>query len=86
MIPGKYTARCKIPKCIFNEGVYTIGLGVTEFFKNSLVVHFYEDNYLTLNVTDPIFNNPYRYGYGGPIPGVLRPILEWDVRRIEGEE
>jgi len=86
MVPGKYKARCKIPKCIFNEGVYTIGLAITEYLKNSLVVHFYEDNYLTLNVIDPIFENPYRYGYGGSIPGVLRPILEWDVKRIEGEE
>ena len=77
--PGTYTAVCKVPGNLFNDGMYTIGIAVTEYRKTSIRVHFFKENYLTLNIIDPIFENPYRYGYGGPIPGVLRPYLEWKV-------
>jgi hypothetical protein len=63
--------------------MYTIGLAVTEYRKTSMRVHFFEQNYLTLTVIDSILDNPLRYGYGGPVPGVLRPYLEWKVNKTD---
>ena len=77
--PGIYTALCKVPGNLFNEGMYKVGFAVTEYRKTSLRVHFFAEDYLTLIVIDRIFDNPLRYGYGGPIPGVLRPYLEWTI-------
>lgn len=81
--PGIYKASVKIPGNLLNDGMYSIGLAVTEYYKTSIEVHFFEENYLTLNVIDPIINNPLRYNYGGPIPGVMRPKLDWNILRIE---
>ena len=78
---GVYKAVCKVPGNVFNDGIYSIGLAVTEYTRNSLNVHFFEENYLTITVIDPVFSNPYRYGYGGRIPGVLRPHLDWTLEK-----
>lgn len=77
--PGVYTASCKVPGNFFNEGIYKIGVAVTEYRKTSLKVHFFAEDYLTLSISESVFDNPLRYGYSGPIPGVLRPSLEWTV-------
>jgi hypothetical protein len=51
--------------------------------KTSMRVHFFEEHYLTLTVIDSILDNPLRYGFGGPFPGVLRPYLEWKVDKTD---
>jgi hypothetical protein len=63
--------------------MYKVGLAVTEYRKTSLRVHFFATDFLTLTVIDSVFDNPLRYGYGGPIPGVLRPYLEWTVDKTD---
>ncbi|MDH5655977.1 MAG: ABC transporter ATP-binding protein [Spirochaetia bacterium] len=80
--PGQYRAVCNVPAHLMNDSSYTIGLALTEYSKASLHIHFYQENYLNLTVTDDIFNNPKRYGYGGPIPGVLRPELNWEISKV----
>jgi len=81
--PGIYTALCKVPGNFFNDGMYKVGLAVTEYEKTSLKVHFFAEDYLTVTVTESAFDNPLRYGYRGPIPGVLRPSLEWTVEKTD---
>jgi lipopolysaccharide transport system ATP-binding protein len=81
--PGIYTALCKVPGRLFNEGMYKVGLAVTEYRKTSLRVHFFVQDHLTFTVIDSVFDNPLRYGYGGPIPGVLRPYLEWTIEKTD---
>ncbi len=77
--PGIYNSICKIPGNFFNDGLYNVGLAVTEYRKSSMKIHFFEENYLTITIIDSVIDNPLRYNYGGPIPGVLRPLLEWDI-------
>lgn len=79
--PGLYTSVCKVPGNLLNDGAYTVGLAVTEFSKSSFKVHFFEEHYLTITIVDRILDNPHRYNYGGPIPGLFRPILEWDLKK-----
>ena len=80
--PGIYAARCHVPQNLLNEGMFTIGFALTEFPKLGHIVHFFKQHYLTLNVQDPVLDNAYRYGYGGPIPGVIRPLLDWEIKRM----
>jgi len=78
---GIYKAECMIPDNFLNEGTYFVGLALTSF-GSGMTVHFYERNALSFNVRDPIENVPTRHHeYTGPIPGVVRPLLEWTVRR-----
>lgn len=78
---GIYLADCKIPGGLLNEGVYFVGVAITSYFDmGNFEVDFFERNALTFNVVDPMDEKSNRYGYAGPVPGVLRPKLDWLVR------
>ncbi len=78
--PGIYHAICNIPANLFNDGLYSIGLALT-FTHSGIQVSFYDQNSLNFAVVDSMENVPTRgSGYTGPIPGVLRPILEWNIQ------
>lgn len=79
--PGIYEAECIIPENFLNEGTYFVGLALTSL-ESGVNVHFYEKSSLSFNVKDPIENVPTRRGYVGSIPGVVRPLLDWEIRRV----
>ena len=79
--PGIYEAECIIPENFLNEGTYFVGLALTSL-ESGVNVHFYERSSLSFNVKDPIENVPTRRGYVGSIPGVVRPLLDWKIRRV----
>ncbi|MGH8106889.1 MAG: ABC transporter ATP-binding protein, partial [Arenimonas sp.] len=80
--PGEYTAECRIPGNLLNEGVYFVGLAITSHFDTgSFEVEFFDRNALTFNVIDPMDERSNRYSYGGPIPGMLRPKLDWKIEK-----
>ncbi|KPJ94590.1 MAG: hypothetical protein AMJ53_04965 [Gammaproteobacteria bacterium SG8_11] len=80
MPPGVYNADCRIPGGLLNEGIYFVGVAVTSYFDaGNYRVEFYDRNALTFNVIDPMDEKSDRYGYVGPVPGVLRPKLDWCV-------
>lgn len=79
--PGVYEAACMIPANFLNEGTYFVGLALTSL-ESGVKVHFFEKNALSFNVKDPIEGVPTRNGYAGPIPGVVRPLLDWAIRRV----
>lgn len=76
---GEYTAECIIPARLLNEGVYFIGAAMAGYFTNHWNTEFYDPNALTFNIVDPMDQRFNRYGYAGPIPGAVRPKLEWTV-------
>lgn len=80
---GEYEARCKVPANFFNEGYYSVDLAITTYFEDdTYAVEFLNANALLINVVDYLDGSIGRYGYLGPIPGVLRPQLEWDVSPV----
>jgi lipopolysaccharide transport system ATP-binding protein len=81
--PGVHEAICHIPGNFLNEGTYFVGLALTTY--PGTKVRFYEFQALSFHVRDPIANVPTRGGtdYAGPVPGVIRPLLEWQIRSIE---
>jgi lipopolysaccharide transport system ATP-binding protein len=81
--PGMYAAECGIPANFLNEGAFSVGLAVTSYLGGTYRVHFDARNMLSFNVRDGKVADEYTYGYAGPIPGVVRPRLAWEVRRLE---
>lgn len=80
--PGVYRADCTIPRHFLNEGAYVVGMALTSFFNNgTFEIEFFDKTALTFNVVDPMDERSNRYGYGGPIPGVVRPRLKWSVAK-----
>jgi lipopolysaccharide transport system ATP-binding protein len=78
---GQYVSTCIIPANYFNDGTYFIGLALTST-KPTTHVHFYEKDALQLLVSDKIEGTITRNGYAGPIPGVIRPSLDWRCEKL----
>jgi len=82
MPPGIYRADCRIPRRFLNEGAYFVGVALTTYFESgSFNIEFFDNNALTFNVVDPMDERSNRYGYAGPIPGVVRPQLDWSIAK-----
>jgi lipopolysaccharide transport system ATP-binding protein len=81
--PGKYESRCIIPANLLNDGVYFVGIALT-FTHCGMHVSFFERDALSFVVRDPIEETlaESRNGYSGPIPGPVRPRLEWHIYSI----
>lgn len=80
--PGIYQADCKVPGGLLNEGAYFVGVAMTSYFDaGTFEVDFFERNALTFNVIDPMDERSNRYGYAGPVPGIVRPKLDWHISR-----
>ncbi len=80
--PGDYLAKCHVPAHFLNDGGYFIGLALTSYTEVGHVVNFYEQSALSLNVRDPMDADGARYGYGGTVPGAVRPTLDWTIERL----
>lgn len=82
MEPGIYVAECVVPPNLLNNGTYFVGLALT-FTHQSIHVSFFEKDALCITVIDPLeeTTDTLRCGYSGPIPGVVRPKLEWRIRK-----
>ena len=79
--PGDYIAECQIPGNLLNDGFYSAGLALRSY-ESGVKSHFFEESALSFNVKDPIKGTPTRSGYPGVIPGVIRPLLPWTVKRL----
>lgn len=79
---GRYVSTCTFPANIFNSNTYYIGVALTRI--SPLEIFFFEENALFLHVKDPLENIPTRpEGYVGIIPGVMRPLLQWQLKKEE---
>jgi lipopolysaccharide transport system ATP-binding protein len=77
--PGEYCAECTIPGGLLNEGAYFVGVALTTYYDSRYDVEFNDKNAVTFNVIDPMDARSNRYSYIGPMPGVVRPKLAWQV-------
>jgi lipopolysaccharide transport system ATP-binding protein len=84
---GNYRIKCNIPAELLNTGTYTVGVAVVYmsgganaafWIPQALSIHVSEDLTLTIDKE--------RCGYAGPIPGPIRPILDWSIDRLEKGE
>ena len=78
---GRYISRCLIPGNFLNEGAYFVGLAISSF-QSGVEVHFYEKSCLSFNVVDRLTDIITRPGHGMPIPGAVRPNLDWELHKL----
>jgi len=81
---GSYEATCVVPGSLLNNDTYFIDLALT-FMDSGLHVSFHERGALSVVIVDPIeetLHSPVRNGYSGVIPGVVRPQINCEVRRL----
>jgi hypothetical protein len=78
--PGDYTASVEIPGHFLNDGMYSVGVAVNHF-EQGLQTAFFERGALSFNIVDRIADNELRTvsRWGGRIPGVVRPLLPWQL-------
>ncbi len=78
---GVYLAKCHIPENFLNDGIYYVGFALSTMFK--VKSHFFEKDLLRLSVVDRIDGVITRGMYAGPMPGTVRPALQWESRRLQ---
>ena len=78
--PGDYVAAVEIPGHFLNDGLYSVGVALNRF-ESGMETAFFEKGTLTFNIVDRIADNELRAvsRWGGRIPGVVRPLLHWQV-------
>jgi lipopolysaccharide transport system ATP-binding protein len=76
LAPGTYRCTMWIPRNFLNEGLYVIGVAVTSL--DPVFVRLFEKDALCFRVSQSQ-QDPVRKDYQLSIPGVVRPLLKWDL-------
>ena len=73
-----YTSTVKVPANLLSEG--TVFVTVAAATHRPHEIHFTERDAVTFNVIDSPDGDAARGDLAGPIPGAVRPMLEWDTK------
>lgn len=81
--PGIYEACCLVPGSLMNNDTYFVDLALT-FTHRGVHVSFWDRSALAVTIIDPIAEtvSNIRKGYSGPIPGTVRPQLDWIIKQV----
>lgn len=77
---GRYVSTAWIPGNLLSEGTLFVGAAISTM--DPVVVHFFERDAVAFQIIDSMDGNSARGEYAGPMPGVVRPLLEWSTRMI----
>ena len=72
---GRYRAVLEVPGNFFAEGWLSLDVAISTF--EPVIVHAFERGLLSFHVSDTNEGDSVRGNYGGPYPGVVRPMLPW---------
>lgn len=79
---GKYVSRMKIPGNFLAEGTIFVTVAATTY--QPLEVHFVERDAISFSVADSLEGDSARGDYAGVLPGVTRPVFDWETEIIDG--
>ena len=74
---GRYSSRAWIPGNLLAEGSLIVGVAVSTL--DPVAIHFYERDALAFQIVDALDGDSARGDYAGTIPGVIRPLLDWET-------
>jgi lipopolysaccharide transport system ATP-binding protein len=74
---GRFTSTAWIPGNLLVEGTLIVGVAVST--TDAAAVHFHEPDALAFQVVDSLDGDSARGDYGGPMPGMIRPLLDWQT-------
>lgn len=80
---GEYVSRCLIPGNFLAEGNIFVKIAVSTY--EPFEVHFVESDALSFNVVDSLEGDSARGDYAGLLPGIVRPILDWETDFIDAK-
>lgn len=75
---GRYVSSAVIPGNLLSEGTLFVGAAISTM--DPVVVHLYERDAVAFQVIDTMDGDSARGDYGGPMPGIVRPLLQWSTR------
>jgi lipopolysaccharide transport system ATP-binding protein len=76
--PGRYRVTAWIPGNLLAEGTMIVDVGLGTVQPN--ILQFIVRQAVAFHVIDSCDGDSARGDYGGPLPGVVRPLLQWDTR------
>lgn len=80
---GRYTSAVIVPGNLLAEGSLVAHVSLMSHYP-STALHAHAPNAVAFQVIDREGGDSARGDYAGPLPGVVRPLLEWTTRREEG--
>ena len=78
---GRFSSRCTIPGNFLAEGSLTITASIYSILGGT-EIHAIEHDAVKFLVVDSIEGDSARGLYGGPVAGVIRPLLPWSTKQI----
>lgn len=75
---GTYTSTVWVPGNFLAEGAVFVTAAISTY--KPLTVHFVERDIVTFHVVDSLNGDSARGDFAGPLPGVVRPVLEWETK------
>lgn len=74
---GRYASIAWIPGNLLSEGTLIVGAAVSTM--DPVRTHFFERDAVAFQVIDSMEGDSARGDYAGPLPGAVRPLLEWQT-------
>lgn len=78
---GKFVSRMKVPGNFLAEGTIFVTVAATTY--SPFEVHFVERDTISFSVIDSLEGDSARGDYTGLLPGVVRPVFDWETKRSE---
>ena len=75
---GRYISTAWLPGNMLAEGALIVGAAVSSM--EPLKIHFFERDAVAFQVIDTMDGDSARGDYAGPMPGIVRPMLNWTSR------
>lgn len=72
---GHYVSTAWIPGNLLAEGALIVGAAVSSM--EPLKIHFFARDIVAFQVVDSLDGTTARGDYAGPMPGIVRPLLNW---------
>ncbi|HEX8557381.1 MAG TPA: ABC transporter ATP-binding protein [Pyrinomonadaceae bacterium] len=76
---GRYTSAVRVPGNLLAEGTLVAHVSIMSHFP-STILHARAEGAVAFQVLDEPGGDSARGDYAGPLPGVVRPLLEWETR------
>jgi lipopolysaccharide transport system ATP-binding protein len=81
--PGRYRSVAWFPGNLLAEGMLTVRTALSTH--DPVAVHINEPDAIAFSIVDSLDGDSARGDYAGPLPGVFRPILQWETAPVASQ-
>jgi lipopolysaccharide transport system ATP-binding protein len=75
---GRFVSTAWIPGNFLAEGSFLVQAAISTL--DPAITHCFEPDAVAFHVADTVDGDSARSDYAGPMPGVVRPMLEWSTQ------